>query len=401
MAEVFEFPWWLKLANPAMMALNRIGFAPGPVRTLSIPGRQTGALRSTPVSPFTVGGQRYVSGVGDTQWVRNARAAGWGILRYGRTTERIALIELAAGEREAILREIPRQLPQGVRFYRDTLGISGDPDSFAAAAPHCRVFRIEPMPRGMECAGLSQPAATDYGIDFHQVLGLDAPGVIRWNAIGALLTLLSGGTLLARGRRGGRWLLAGGLFWLFHPLAMLFSSRYGKLQQRDLILDEVGLRGDEQVLDVGTGHGLMAIGAAKCLTSGRAIGIDIWQERDQSDNSLASAMRNVQAEGVQGRCVIQDGDAREIPFPDEGFDVVLANFALHNIPGTDGKRRACEEIARVLKPGGRVFDYDIVFTTGFFVRAFQNAGLDAEQHPPSWWTYPPGRLITAQKRSTT
>lgn len=244
-------------------------------------------------------------------------------------------------------------------------------------------------------------ATVDYGIDCHTALGIDAPGIIRGNIAGATLALLAGGHLAVRGRPGGRWLLASGLFWLLTPVAMLFSSRYGKLRQRDRILDGAGLRGDEQVLDIGTGHGLMAIGAAMRLTSGHATGIDIWQQRDQSDNTLPNALRNVRAEGVEDRCTIQDGDARQIPFPDGSFDLVLASFALHNIAGAEGKRQACREIARVLAPGGRLLDYDMVFTTGFFVRALQDAGLHAEHGGRSWWTFPPGRLVTARKPSST
>src|SRR5579884_2147579 len=189
--------------------------------------------------------------------------------------------------------------------------------------------------------------------------GLDAPGVARWNALGASAEIAAGIGLLAGGRRWGSWLVGMGACWMLTPAALYASSRWGKLRQRDAILARAGLRGDEQVLDVGTGHGLMAIGAAKRLTTGRAVGVDIWRGRDQGDNSRANTLRNVAREGVADRCSIEDGDARALPFPDATFDVVLANFALHNIPGAEGQRQACAEIARVLKPGGRVYDYDM------------------------------------------
>ena len=77
--------------------------------------------------------------------------------------------------------------------------------------------------------------------------------------------------------------------------------------------------------------------------------------------------------------------------------MVLAFFALHNIPGAEGKVQACREIARVLKPGGRVFDYDMVFTTAPFVCGLADAGLDVQVSGPIWRTYLPGWLITGRK----
>jgi deazaflavin-dependent oxidoreductase (nitroreductase family) len=154
MAESVRLPGWLRLVNPIMMALSLFGLAPEPIRILSVPGRRSGKRRSTPVSPFTVEGQRYIATAGETQWVKNARAAGWGRLTHGRQTERVALIEVPAEQRPPILREVPRQVPQGVRFYQEALGISGDPDSFAAAAPSCRVFRIVQTPPASKPAAL-------------------------------------------------------------------------------------------------------------------------------------------------------------------------------------------------------------------------------------------------------
>jgi SAM-dependent methyltransferase len=227
--------------------------------------------------------------------------------------------------------------------------------------------------------------------------GIDAPGVIRWNALGATAELALGIGLTVAGRKPGPWLVGAGTIWLLTPVAMLASSRVGKLYQRDAILDQVALHGDEHVLDIGTGHGLMAIGAAKRLGTGRAVGVDIWRPRDQADNTRDSALRNVETEGVANRCTIQDGHACALSFPDDSFDVVLAFFALHNIPGAAGKGQASREIARVLKPGGRVFDYDMVFTAAPFVRGLTEAGLDVQVSGLIWRTYPPGRLITGRK----
>ena len=71
-----------------------------------------------------------------------------------------------------------------------------------------------------------------------------------------------------------------------------------KFRARDALLNAVSWRGDEQVLDVGCGHGLLLIGAAKRLSSGRATGIDIWQDVDQANNSAAATRRNAELESV-------------------------------------------------------------------------------------------------------
>jgi hypothetical protein len=143
MSEEGKLPRWLKVANPLIVALQRRGMVIGTVRLLSIPGRKNGKLRTTPVSPLTVDGKGYVvAGFDEADWVKNARAAGWGILARGREQERVTLMELPAEERAPILREFPRKVPHGVRFFRQLYGVPNDPEAFAALAPRCPVFRI-------------------------------------------------------------------------------------------------------------------------------------------------------------------------------------------------------------------------------------------------------------------
>jgi deazaflavin-dependent oxidoreductase (nitroreductase family) len=138
-----KLPWWLKPANRVLAALNRLGLPLGTQHILSIPGRKSGKLRSTPVSLLTVDGQRYIVTGFETQWVKNARAAGWGLLMRGRRQERVALVELPVEERAPILREFPRQVPHGIEFFERLLDLPNDPEAFATAAPRCPVFRID------------------------------------------------------------------------------------------------------------------------------------------------------------------------------------------------------------------------------------------------------------------
>ena len=144
MAEQGRLPRWLKLANPVIVALQHRGVVIGTMRLLSVPGRKSGELRTTPVSPLATDGERHIiAGFEGADWVKNARSSGWGILARGRTQERVNLVELPPGGRAPILREFPSKVPHGVHYFRQLYGIDGTPDEFGALAPRCPVFRVE------------------------------------------------------------------------------------------------------------------------------------------------------------------------------------------------------------------------------------------------------------------
>src|SRR5215831_12533985 len=143
MSQKTSFPWWLKPANRLIILLNRLGVSIGTMHILSLPGRKTGKMRSTPVSVLRANGQRYILRGLATGGIKNARAAGWGLLSYGRRSERVALVELPVEERPPILREFPAQVPGGVAMFKRLLDLPADPEAFAQAAPRCPVFRLE------------------------------------------------------------------------------------------------------------------------------------------------------------------------------------------------------------------------------------------------------------------
>lgn len=167
-------------------------------------------------------------------------------------------------------------------------------------------------------------------------------------------------------------LLAAG-YGLFMAGYMTYGSRVGKLHTRDRLLDQVAeLRpwnGDEAVLDVGCGRGLMLIGAAKRLRAGQwmtgergmAVGIDIWRAEDQAANTPAAAMDNAAIEGVTDRVRIDTGDARALPYPNGSFDVVVSHWVVHNLDAAEDRRQVLNEMLRVLRPGGILALADIAF----------------------------------------
>lgn len=149
MAERIKPPWWLKPANKVFIELSRLGLSFGgesPV-VLTVPGRKSGALRSTPITPMTVDGQRYVvGGFPGADWVKNARAAEEVTLRRGRKIERVRMVEISPEAAKPLLRAFPTQVPTGVGFMkRAGLVKDGRPEEFEALAGRCAVFRFDPV----------------------------------------------------------------------------------------------------------------------------------------------------------------------------------------------------------------------------------------------------------------
>src|SRR5207253_8454791 len=130
----------------------------------------------------------------------------------------------------------------------------------------------------------------------------------------------------------------------------LYTTRRGKFAAWAELLDRLGLRGDERVLDMGCGRGAVLLMAAQHLTTGRAVGVDLWRTVDQSGNSAEAAQRNAVAEGVADRVELQTADMTALPFEEDSFDVVLSSLAIHNISGSAGREKAISEAVRVLRP---------------------------------------------------
>ena len=216
--------------------------------------------------------------------------------------------------------------------------------------------------------------------------GIDAAPVVRNLAIiGAVCILLAVAASTA-GRGTGFADLrypfrSAGVFMLLSATLMFLYAKFGKFRHRDRMLDMIGWKGDETVLDVGTGRGLLLIGAAKRLISGRAVGIDIWNEQNLSGNSIENALKNAEIEGVRSRVEIRNEDARNTSFPDASFDVILSNLCLHNIPDADGRRQACREIARVMRPSAVALISDFK-STKLYESEFEAIGLSVTHFRP-------------------
>ena len=185
--------------------------------------------------------------------------------------------------------------------------------------------------------------------------GIDAPGVVRNLAGGALacfvLSLASRFAGAGIAHQLGPALRGAGIGMTIGACWMLISSLWLKKRVRDRLLNSRQWRGDESALDVGCGRGLVTVGIARRLErSGRVHGLDLWQAADLSGNTPERALANASAAGVDDKVTIDTGDMRDLPYPDETFDVVTSMTAIHNIPLCEGRERAILEIWRVTKP---------------------------------------------------
>jgi SAM-dependent methyltransferase len=248
---------------------------------------------------------------------------------------------------------------------------------------------------------MPDPVKPDYGID--------APKTVRKLLIrGGLLILLGAAIYYMNADtspQGGAALLGAlgcmGIAMGIGAAIMIWSSRQGKIAVRDHILDALPWRGDERVLDVGCGRGLLLIGAAKRLRTGKATGIDIWSEEDLSNNSADAAIANAKAEGVGDRVKVDTGDARKLNYQPNTFDTVLSSLAIHNIPEPEEREQAIREMVRVLKPGGHMAIFDIL-RIGDYARVLEGSGMEIlERSGLSLLWCLPARWITARKKATT
>jgi arsenite methyltransferase len=197
--------------------------------------------------------------------------------------------------------------------------------------------------------------------------GIDAPGLVRFFLIAGILCFalciavylwLGVGTGLSLFAVSIPFIIA--IYMTFMGCLMIFYSKVTKLGDRDAILNQIAWRGDERVLDVGCGRGLVLIGAAKRLTTGAAVGVDIWSAKDQSSNSVESTLANARLEGVADRVKVQTADMRKLPFEDGTFDVVVSNWVVHNLERLEDRQTALTEMKRVLKQNGSILLSDIV-----------------------------------------
>jgi deazaflavin-dependent oxidoreductase (nitroreductase family) len=137
-------PTWIDGAFNALVGLlTGCGLSVYGSRILAVRGRKTGAWHTVPVNLLTHGGERYlVAPRGETQWVRNLRAAGGGELRLGLRREAFEAVELADDAKPPILRTyLSRWWFEVGRFF-EGVGRDASLDDLRRIAPGFPVFRL-------------------------------------------------------------------------------------------------------------------------------------------------------------------------------------------------------------------------------------------------------------------
>jgi arsenite methyltransferase len=177
----------------------------------------------------------------------------------------------------------------------------------------------------------------------------------------------------------------------------LYTTLRGKFVVWAELLDQLNLRGDERILDLGCGRGAVLLMAAQHLTTGRAVGVDLWRRVDQSGNSAEATQRNAVAEGVADRVELHTADMTALPFEDDSFDLIVSNFAIHNISGRAGREKAIDEAVRVLRPGGRLMISDVRATRQHQAQLAKIGMRDVTRRQLGWLFLGLARLVTATK----
>ncbi|MBO0863925.1 MAG: class I SAM-dependent methyltransferase [Mycobacterium sp.] len=241
----------------------------------------------------------------------------------------------------------------------------------------------------------------DYGIDgsFRTVsaggqaaiLGIQAAALLVWGLVSR-----------ARGKPLTAALsAASGLGIIASTALYIHATKAGKFSVWNEILDDLGLQGDETLLDLGCGRGAVLLAAAKRLPHGHAIGIDLWRA-DQTDNSPSATLKNADLENVTDRIEVRTADMTALPFDDNSFDVVVSSLAIHNISIRAGRRAALCEAVRVLRPGGRLAIADLWETRQHADGLRELGWQDVRRRNVGWRMWYGGpwvstRLVTATK----
>lgn len=215
--------------------------------------------------------------------------------------------------------------------------------------------------------------------DFHMPQKYTYPlpvGMISVIVAGLLYLFLRESQPVVASILGGISILAGVVYVGIFAVLNRITNLERRLKDRDKLLDEIPWQGNETVLDVGCGNGILTMGAAKRLTSGKVIGTDIWTE-GSGDNSLAAFMENAKIEGVADRVEIQNENVLQLPYEDEAFEVIISGLTIHHL-GLDTEK-GMEEMARVLKSGGWMAIYDEPSTIFYSAKLMRKYGLQVEK----------------------
>src|SRR5437667_10606007 len=136
MAKTYRVNAFVRISNAMTTFLLRMGVKLGTMTLLTVRGRKSGKIRTTPVT--------LIAPFGAVNWVRNLRAASEATLTRGRHSERVSAVELSTQEAGPILKQSLAGAPSFVTSYFDVTQDSPLAD-FEREAPRHPVFRLNTL----------------------------------------------------------------------------------------------------------------------------------------------------------------------------------------------------------------------------------------------------------------
>lgn len=122
-------PSFVPVFNPVLRRLLRLGVPLGPNALLTVRGRKSGLMRTSPVAVVRQRGRRWVIGTfGEVNWVRNLRAAGEAVVTTGRRREEVHAVELSRADAESFFTTVLIPYVGNSRLARLVLGALGSSD---------------------------------------------------------------------------------------------------------------------------------------------------------------------------------------------------------------------------------------------------------------------------------
>lgn len=166
---------------------------------------------------------------------------------------------------------------------------------------------------------------------------------------------------------------------IIFPAFVLFCIVFFKRQFQDYrmliikkMIEVANLSGNEKILDLGAGAGILAIGFAKFLKNGKVYALDLYEHKYDNfkkhliniikinffGNNLINAERNAKIENVENKCEFISSDISALQnYPDNFFNIILSSQSLYCIE-VKKRTQTYQEINRILKKGGKIIFFE-------------------------------------------